>query len=153
MTWQGTFQALFPWRQCQAQTRFALSCSHRLFLKMYISFLFPLPLLAILPLSLWRVSFSSQHNSPGFPALHSHPQSAAIPAHGGSHYQPQPSASPPEHCCGGSSSHGLFATLLGLPRCFLVRIWLISFLGKHGEPRNSFWQLVVCLQSVHLSHR
>lgn len=129
-----------------AQSSFALSCSRQLFLKLYISLWFLPSLLAILFLSLWRVSFSPQHSSPGLPALHAHPWSAPTPVHCGSHWPALWSTAGVAHCC------TIISHTAGVPYCFLARIWLISFLEKQGGPGNSFWQLVSCLQSVHLCH-
>lgn len=102
-----------------------------------------LPLLSIL--SLWTVSFSSQHSSSGPPCLHHHTAGAA---------GLNPESSTNQHFPARLwwLVLALYATLLGLPCCFWAGIWLI-FLKKHGRPGNSFWQLVSCLWSVHLCHR
>lgn len=92
-----------------------VSCSHEFLLKTYISLLFPLPLLATLPFSLCRVSFSSQCIIPGLPDLQPHPWSTPTPDHCGSDYQSQSSTSPPGHCWGGLSLHCHLQHCWGFP--------------------------------------
>lgn len=124
---------------CWADRLIFTSCSSR----HPCPFCFSLPLLSIL--SLWTVSFSSQHSSPGLPCLHHHPV-------GNAGLNPASSTNQPSPARLRWLVLALLATLLGLPHCFWAGIWLI-FLEKHGRPGNSFWQLVSCLWSVHLCHR
>lgn len=139
VTWQGTLQAQIAWCQCQSKP--ALSHFHQMSisLSLLLLALFILEGIIFLPAQLsWTICPSPYPQT--FPSLpHLVPASLKpVPAL-------QSTAGVVCHCTA-------VMMLLGLPQSFLARIWLISFSRKHVGPGNSFWQLVSCLQSVHLCH-